>query len=296
MHIHAAVVLSLSILLLQSAWALRTSFSVVKESLISYRQIHGNLQIPYSFVVPNHTCDDIWPAEAKGLKLGNILSRIRTRGDYMKVEEQKRQLVDELGIEVKKKRDSEFETIIEALDTYGRLYKDIDHIENSFVCPQDEAWPPHLQGYRLGSRVHSIRYQGAYSDEEQQKRLKRVGLKPMKRKRRRIGGETLMKALDAYKAKFGDLHVPVKYVVPLHDTDFPSDIRGMPLGVHCAKVRTRGDYAEYRDRLDAMGFQWIVWRDKEFRSILSQLAFQELEALDDEGLLEGMIGLMGPPP
>ena len=275
--------LSLSV----SIAAAKCSFGLVKESIASYRHLYGHVNVPYSFVVPNHTdSEPIWPAESRGLKLGHILSRIRTRGDYMKDVEQKQQLLD-LGVEVKKKRDSDFETIIEALKIYSGLSNSMN-IDNSFVCPDDAPWPSHLHGYRLGSRIHSIRYQGAYADEEKQKRLRNVGLKPLKRMRRRLHGETLLQALESYKGKFGDLHIPVKYVVPKDDRDFPEDVRGLPLGITVAKIRTRGDFKEYRDQLDAIGFQWIVWRDKEFRSILSQLAFQELEALDGLSLLEGL--------
>ena len=272
--------------------SLKASYALVRDSLASYRSIHGNVKVPYNFVVPNHDNTDVWPMEARGMQLGKVLSRIRCRGDYMQVDDQRRELLD-LGVQVKKKRDREFEMIIEALEVYKRAYDHLD-VENCFKVPHDDTgtWPIHLRGYNLGARVHSIRYQNAYSDKDQVARLKKIGF-AHKVRRKRVGGPTVLNALRCYKAKFGHLNVPVKYKVPDYDDDFPEGIRGMALGVTVAKIRGRGDYKDYRDQLDALGFEWVVWRDKEFRNILQQLAFAEIEALDDEGLglLEGLMSL-----
>lgn len=280
------------ILITSPCLSLKASYALVRDSLASYRSIHGDVKVPYNFVVPNHDNTDVWPKDSRGMQLGKVLSRIRCRGDYMQVDDQRRELLD-LGVQVKKKRDREFEMIIEALEVYKRTYDHLD-VENCFKVPHDDTgtWPLHLRGYTLGARVHSIRYQNAYSDKDQVARLKKIGF-AHKVRRKRVGGPTVLNALRCYKAKFGHLNVPVKYKVPDDDDDFPEGIRGMALGVTVAKIRGRGDYKDYRDQLDALGFEWVVWRDKEFRNILQQLAFAEIEALDDEGLglLEGLMSL-----
>ena len=203
----------------------------------------------------------------------------------MKCYKQREELL-KLGVQTKKKRDAEFDKILEGLENYKRIYGHLE-VENGFKVPHKDTdiWPHHLRGYNLGSRIHSIRYQNAYNDDEQMERLREIGFVNRPR-RRQCGGPTVLTALRCYKAKYGHLNVPVKYKVPDDDKDFPEGIRGMALGITAAKIRSRGDYKEYRDQLDALGFEWVVWRDKEFRSVLQQLALAELGALDDEDLAQ----------
>ena len=227
--------------------------------------------MPYSFVVPE--ASELFPGEAHGVKLGNVISRIRTRGDYMKDEEQRKEL-EALGFKPKKerKRDVEFEKIVQALKIYRRRAGDVD-VPNKFECIGD-GWPASLQGYKLGSRVHSMRYQGAYRDsEEMRRRLQAVGFNPRARKRATYGGPLVLSALRSYRELHGDLRVPLDFEVPIDDPRYPIETHGMKLGHVVMHTRNRGSYKEYRDQLDALGFEWIPqnWRDKEFQAILEQL-------------------------
>ena len=73
--------MSLLVLALRNyAWKGR-GWPAVKSALVHYRANHGEIsKIPYDFVVPND--DDLWPVSTRGLFLGQIVSRIRNRGDF----------------------------------------------------------------------------------------------------------------------------------------------------------------------------------------------------------------------
>jgi len=71
----------------------KVPFASVMKSLELFKQQHTHLQVPYSFVVPidgiSHfdaadglACVHVWPEECRGVALGAIVSRIRTRGDF----------------------------------------------------------------------------------------------------------------------------------------------------------------------------------------------------------------------
>ena len=46
----------------------------------------------------------------------------------------------------------------------------------------------------------------------------------------------------------------------------------MALGHIVSHIRNRGSYASLRPDLDQMGFPWIVWNDREFRSVIDGYA------------------------
>jgi hypothetical protein len=288
------LLLLLALSLARRGTSLRTSFALVRDSLATYKRLHGDLKVPYKFVVPNET-DDGWPDLNKGQKplaLGKVLSRIRCRGDYMQIESQREELLA-LGVKLTSMRDAEFETIIEALRVYRDVNGDCCDVSVKFVVPPEDRWPVHLHGYNLGARVHSIRYQGAYSDINKKERLLEIGFNHSQQ-RRRYGPKLILQALRCYKAKVGDVNVPIHFVVPGDSGDFPEETYDMKLGACVMHIRNRGDYPELREDLDLLGFEWVVWRDKEFRAVLEQLAFKELEALDDEGMDQlMMLSVMG---
>jgi hypothetical protein len=78
----------------------KVSFSSVIKSLEVFKQQHMHLQVPYSFVVPidgvadrntieGQECPHLWPEECRGVALGAIVSRIRTRGDFTRDDTQR---------------------------------------------------------------------------------------------------------------------------------------------------------------------------------------------------------------
>ena len=53
---------------------------------------------------------------------------------------------------------------------------------------------------------------------------------------------------------------------------YPVSTYGLRLGARVSHIRNRGDYDQYRDELDRIEFEWVVWQDTAFRDILSAMA------------------------
>ena len=64
------------------------------QSLVAYKKLHGDLQVPQAFVVPSEAP---WPKEAWGMKLGSRVSHIRSDEHYVKNEPERRAELDALG-------------------------------------------------------------------------------------------------------------------------------------------------------------------------------------------------------
>ena len=66
----------------------------VRAALLVYQEVHGDLEVPYAFVVPSEAP---WPQEAWGIKLGDRVNNIRSREDYVKDHPVRRAELDALG-------------------------------------------------------------------------------------------------------------------------------------------------------------------------------------------------------
>ena len=64
----------------------------VLQSLAVYKEMHGDLEVPFAFVVPSEAQ---WPAEAWGLKLGSRVNDIRCR--VVKHHPERRAELDAMG-------------------------------------------------------------------------------------------------------------------------------------------------------------------------------------------------------
>ena len=66
----------------------------VLQSLQAYQKLHGDLQVPQSFVVPSEAP---WPEEAWGVKLGSRVDTIRSQEIFVKHHPERRAELDALG-------------------------------------------------------------------------------------------------------------------------------------------------------------------------------------------------------
>ena len=154
----------------------RTSFALVHESLVRYKQHYGHLNVPYNFV-----CDNKWPKECQKLLLGQIVSRMRTRGDFLS-DAKNREVVISLGLRLDKdsKRLDRFDKIICALLAFQSAYGHTQ-VPVNFVVPcsdrSSHVWPLECQGLRLGLAVDGIRRNGNYCQDKSRKaRLEALGV------------------------------------------------------------------------------------------------------------------------
>lgn len=63
-------------------------------------------------------------------------------------------------------------------------------------------------------------------------------------------------ALQEYKAGYGDMYVPVDFIVPDKHENFSAECWGLPLGTRVQAIRTGKIYRRYRSALDKIGFPW----------------------------------------
>ena len=66
----------------------------VHAALRAYQEVHGDLEVPFAFVVPSEAP---WAEEAWGMKLGWKVSDIRRRGDFVREDPERRAELDALG-------------------------------------------------------------------------------------------------------------------------------------------------------------------------------------------------------
>jgi hypothetical protein len=100
--------------------------------------------------------DDLWPQEMWGLKLGNIVSKIRE----LKQHKYKREELEDIGFPFDKQTSSNYhgwDKIKLALETYKALNGDI-LVAQTFVVPTEDAeWPSDIWGMKLGKTVSNMR-------------------------------------------------------------------------------------------------------------------------------------------
>ena len=81
---------------LRFVWSIpEWQWQCVLQSLAVYKELHGDQEVPFAFVVPLEAPS--WPAEMWGLKLGRRVQHIRTRGDFVKDEPERRAELDAMG-------------------------------------------------------------------------------------------------------------------------------------------------------------------------------------------------------
>jgi virulence-associated protein VapD len=70
------------------------------------------------------------------------------------------------------------------------------------------------------------------------------------------GWENTKLALETYKELHGDLLVPSSFIVPTNDSAWPEEIWDMKLGLSVYSIRNQNSYADYKEELAAMGFNF----------------------------------------
>jgi hypothetical protein len=245
----------------------------VLQSLLAYQGVHGDLEVLQPFVVPSGAT---WPEEARGMKLGKRVSKIRSREDYVKHHPERRAELDALGF-VWDDLERRWEEVRAALLAYQELHGDLE-VPQAFVVPSEVPWPEEAWGMKLGSRVSDIRQQEHFVKHHPERRaeLDTLGFVWDDLERR---WEEVRAALLAYKEVHGGLQVPKSFVVP-SEAPWPEEAWGVPLGRRVNKIRSQENYVkdhpERRAELDALGFVWDEFerRWEKVRAALS--AYQQV--------------------
>jgi hypothetical protein len=63
-------------------------WATIRLALLTFKNLNGHLQVPSLFKVPEG--DPRWPEQARGMKLGYVVSHIRLKGSYSQHHEELR--------------------------------------------------------------------------------------------------------------------------------------------------------------------------------------------------------------
>jgi len=254
--------------------ALRRDWLMVKSALKTYADVYGDVNLmPYSFTVPANSRE--WLPEWQGWKLGQVMSRIRTRGDFAEHKED----LKTLGIQsLEEKQEGQLQTFIRALQYFQREHNNtLDvAVPSRYKIPSD-CEEEDLRGYKLGERFLKLRKKEGFFDQIDviQNSLLPGSTLRLSTYRDRRGINELLLALSVYQKEYGDLFVPHAFVVP-HTPTWPEETHGLKLGFRVSHARNRGSFAKHRAALDGVGpFPWVVRRDREFLKILDGLLASE---------------------
>ena len=149
-----------------------------------------------------------------------------------------------------------YEMVKEALDRYKELYGDL-LIPSSFCVPNSSvAWPQELWGMKLGHTVTSIRRGKSYVSMKEELISMGFDFKPQ-RVHIFYGYDLVKIALLQYKKCYGDMLVISSFRVP-YDDRWALKTHGMKLGSVAKSIRGGKCYAEMRDELQMIGFDFTA--------------------------------------
>ncbi|CAM9562759.1 unnamed protein product [Choristocarpus tenellus] len=131
-----------------------SSFSKVVSALKTYKMLKGDSIVPSSFVVPLTLP---WPSSLWGLRLGEALVDIRSKGRYLKGEgaTQRRNQLEHLGA-FDQSMGTVLKQMVLVLETYKRLVGNVN-VTQKFVVPSEEPWPQESWGHQLGYFLYRLR-------------------------------------------------------------------------------------------------------------------------------------------
>jgi hypothetical protein len=226
-------------------------YDVAELALLRYKEMYGHMLVPQSYVVPND--DESWPKETWGMKLGGVVSNIRSGNSY----KDKRQELMSIGFDYSLQSTSQNYAAAEsALLRYKDMYGDM-LVPCAFTIPyDDDSWPEETWGLRLGGVVSKIRGGRSYKDKRQE--LINIGFDFNPQSNGPYGYAATESALLRYKDMYGDMLVPYAFIIPYDDDSWPQETWGMKLGQLVNSIRSGHSYKDKRKELMSIGFDYSL--------------------------------------
>ena len=141
---------------------------------------------------------------------------------------------------------------VKALIRYKELYGDM-LVPSNFSVPDSHDWPAESWKLQLGKFVGLVRNTDAYSDKTEE--LMSLGFEFVPRFNSKYGFDLIKQALLRYKELYGDLTITATYIIPCTD-EWPSSMWDMKLGCLANNVRRGSSYADKKDELLEIGFDY----------------------------------------
>jgi hypothetical protein len=168
-------------------------------------------------------------------------------------------------------------TYISALTALKAFHKQHGHLvlPRRFVVPSSAEYPSEWHGVDLASHVYQMRWWQLHVKQHPDRvsELNRLGFCW---ERLQPEWNLVLQALVAYQGLYGDLLVPVAFVVPSGDDAWPAATWGIRLGRAVYRIRHRLDFlrgpkgATRKGQLEGLGFCWDV-RDQAFDVLVEAL-------------------------
>jgi hypothetical protein len=244
-------------------------YELIKAALQTYEDLHGDMLVPATFVVP--TNDTTWPEETRGLNLGSVVSNIRLEQSYVK----NRADLESIGFDFNSQQKRYgYKSIQVALVKYKDLNGDLLVPAGFVVPPGDIIWPEETWDMNLGTAVsninqssHNVKNQAdfdrrgrkSYIDKRSDLGSSGFNFNSQKLKaeiKKQRGYEVVKVALQTYEDLHGDMLVPAIFVVPEDDTTWPEETWGLNLGRVVSRVRAGKSHVKNRADLESIGFQF----------------------------------------
>jgi hypothetical protein len=234
----------------------RPPYKTFKAALRCYKTLHGDMEVAPDFIVP--TDDAVWPEKLWGFELGPLAKATR-EGAFRS---HRRDLLN-IGFfreDIRLKGFARFRAaLLEYEENYGNVL-----VPAPFIIPHEENWSKEFWGMKLGSYVSNVRAMALYIDQVDE--LKELGFN-YEQQVMSFTFETLKAALYEYKEIYGDMSVPLNFVVPLDgkkmtlnnsvtNNVWPEDTRGIRLGRTVSMIRYGRSYVEHKDELRKIGFDF----------------------------------------
>jgi hypothetical protein len=224
------------------------SEAAVRSGVATYLEVFGDTFIARDFKVPRR--DNAWPEELWGMRLGRAVHSIRNGEYYVSLGEEFR----DMGVDFGSKRRYNIDEVRIALVRYKQLYGD-KHVPKMFEVPMDDdIWPVETWGMNLGSIIARARSHNHHRPIREE--MMQMGVIPELRTRREFGEESVRLVLSLYMTVYGNLLVPLRFVIPSQSMVWPEDMWGLRLGAMVSRIRAGYCYVSMREELEVMGFEY----------------------------------------
>ena len=217
----------------------QSKYQIVKQSLLTYKELNGDLLVPRKFCVPEGNYQ--WPKSTWGVRLGTVVYNIRGGSSYT---DQRDDLLS-IGF-CYDALQARYDILKKSLLVYKEIYGNM-LVPKNFEIPQNADWPSHLWGLKLGIAVYNIRgKKGSYADKKEE--LLSIGFKYNIHKR--FDYECVRIAVYKYRELYhGSIRIPAVYNIPENDPWYPEETWGMCLGSIVTRIRQGAKWPEKRYEL-----------------------------------------------
>jgi hypothetical protein len=146
---------------------------MILPSLKMFAQVFGHCDVPNSFVVPH---ESPWPEEAWGLRLGETVTSMRSRGDFQTQFQRDSRQLEDIDFVLNSRRNHWDKALLPSLKVFYRLHGH-SVVPTKFVVPSESPWPKTAWGLQLRAAVNRIRHNGAYAEfvKRDEDRLRAIG-------------------------------------------------------------------------------------------------------------------------